>query len=132
MNRPPSHTVPVFFASLSLAGLLFCLIVGSNGGLFALGLAVAVVAGSLAIASWRQARALTTAEPATVQWWKFLAGGTIVIATVIGVTKVTGEVAESWWWPTMITVLFGLVTIAAGLVLGVAHLTGKRLRNSSN
>ena len=65
MNRPPNPTVPVVFAALSVTGVVFAIVGGSNLGMAAFGLAVAVVAGVLAVASWRTTRAVTAARPAS-------------------------------------------------------------------
>lgn len=130
MNRPPNPTVPVFFAALSAAGALLGIIGGSGPGMLAVGVSVAAVAGALAVASWRHARTITTARPSTAHWWRFLTGGGGLLFAVIVVTTATGEVDDSMWLPMMITVLLALVTLAAGLVLGIAHLTGNRPRNA--
>ena len=45
-------------------------------------------------------------------------------------TTATGEVDDSMWLPMMITILCALVTVAAGLVLGIARLTSTRTRNA--
>lgn len=130
MNRPPNPTVSVLFAALSVAGVLLGIIGGSSPGMLAVGMSVAAVAGALAVASWRHTRTITAARPATAHWWKFLTGGGGLLVAAIVVTTATGEVDDSMWLPMMITVLCALVTLAAGLVFGVAHLTGNRPRNA--
>ncbi len=130
MNRLPNSTTPLIFAALSVAGLLFGIVAGSNLGMLVIGLSVAAVAGALAVVAWRHTRAITTARPATAHWWKFLAGGAGVLGAIVVVTTATGEVDESLWWPMLLTVLSGLVTLAIGLVLGVAHLARSRPRNA--
>lgn len=130
MNRLPNPTTPLLFAALSVAGLLFGIVGGSNLAMLVIGLSVAAGAGALAVVAWRHTRAITTARPATAHWWKFLAGGTGVLAAFAVVTTATGEVDESLWWPMLLTVLSALVTLAIGLVLGIAHLTRNRPRNA--
>lgn len=126
MSRLPSPTTPLLFGAVSVAGLLFGLLAGSNLGMLGVGLSVAAVAGALAVVGWRYNRVISTARPATAHWWKFLAGGAGVLAVVVVVTTTTGEVDESLWWPMLITVLSALGAVAAGLVLGIARLTRSR------
>ena len=130
MTRPPNPAVPALFAAISVAGVLFGVIAGSNLGMLAAGVSVAAAAAALAVVAWRHTRAITAARPATAHWWKLLAAGAGVLAAVIVVTTATGEVDDSMWWPMMITILVALVTLAAGLVLGIAHLTSTRPRNT--
>lgn len=134
MDRPPNPLVPVLFATavlfatVSVAGVFLAIVGGSSLGVLAVGLFVAVVAGALAVVAWRHTRPITAARPTTAHWWKFLTGGAGVLAAVIVVTTATGEVPEAMWLPMMITGLWALMLLAAGLVLGVAHLTGNRPR----
>jgi hypothetical protein len=130
VDRSPNHTVPALFAAISVAGVLFGIITGSHLGMLAVGLSVAAAAGALAVAAWRHTRAITAARTTTAHWWKFLVGGAGVLGAVIVVTTTIGEVDESMWWPMMITILGALVTVAAGLILGIAHLTARRPRNA--
>jgi hypothetical protein len=130
MARLPNPTVPVLFAAISVAGVLFGVITGSNLGMLAVGLSVAAVAGAVAVVAWRHTRAITAARPATAHWWKFLVGGAGALGAVIVVTTTSGELDESMWWPMMIGILGALVTLGAGLILGIAHLMAKRPRNA--
>jgi len=122
MDRPPNPTVPVVFAAVSVSGLVLAMVGGSNLGMLVFGLAVAVVAGVLAVAAWGHTRAISAARPATERWWQVLLAGAIVLATTIIVVKVVGEVSDDLWVPMMLTLLAGVVTTAAGLILGIAHL----------
>ncbi len=132
MNRPPNPAVPVVFAALSVTGLLVAVLGGSNLGMAGFGLAVAVVAGALAVASWRTTRAVTAARPASAHWWQVLLGGVGALATTIVVVNITGEVTDGWWLPMMLTLLAGIMTTATGLILGVAHLTTHRSRSATS
>ena len=98
----------------------------------AFGLAVAVVAGILAVASWRTTRAVTAVRPASAHWWQVLLGGVGVLATTIVVVNIIGEVPDGWWVPMMLTLLAGIMTTAIGLILGIAHLTTHRPRNATS
>lgn len=132
MNRPPNPTVPVVFAALSVTGVVAAVLGGSNLGMAGFGLAVAVVAGVLTVASWRTTRAVTAVRPASAHWWQVLLGGVGVLATTIVVLNIIGEVPEGWWVPMMITLLVGIMTTATGLILGVAHLTTHRPHNATS
>jgi hypothetical protein len=128
MNRPPSSVVPLLFAALSAAGLLAGIAGGSNVAMLAAGAAVAMVFGVLAAKAWRQTRTVTTALPVTAQWWKLLATGAGALVAMILAEKATDL---SLWWPMFMIVLASLITIAAGVLLGVVHL-GIRLRHRAS
>ena len=81
-------------------------------------MAVAAVAGVLCFSSALQTRTVTATGSVTSQWWKLLAIG---IGGVFAMILAEGATDLSLWMPMIITVLFSLVLIAAGLVLGVAH-----------
>ena len=132
MNRPPNPTVPVLFAALSVTGVVAAVVGGSNLGVAAFGLAVAVVAGVLAVAAWRTTRAVSAVNPTSAHWWQVLLCGVVVLATTIVVLNLTGEVPDGWWVPMMLTLLAGIMTTATGLVLGVAHFTTHRPRNATS
>lgn len=128
MNRPPKSIVPVLFAALGVAGVVFALVVGSSVGLSAVGLAVAVVAGVLATASWRGTRTAAATRPVRTQWWKIVLVGVGTLTATIVVVNVVGEVSEGWWAPMMLAFLVGILTTATGLVLGIGQLTARRAR----
>lgn len=125
MDQPPNPTVPVVFAALSVSGLILAMVGGSSLGMLMVGLAVAVVAGALAVAAWRHTRAISAAQPATEHWWQVVLAGVMVLATTIVVVNVVGEVSDDLWLPMMLTLLAGVVTTAAGLILGIVHLIEK-------
>lgn len=61
----------------------------------------------------------------TANWWKFLVAGAGVLGAVIVAATIIGEVG-TLWLPMMIIMVGSLVTIAAGLILGIAHLAARR------
>jgi hypothetical protein len=132
MKRPSSTATPLAFAALCVGGVLLAIVGGSSLGVIALGLSVAVASGALSVAAWRHTRTITTALPVTAHWWKFLAGGAGVLAAVIVTTTVTGEITNGLWWPTMITIALAVTALGAGLVLGIAQLTGHRTHNATS
>jgi hypothetical protein len=128
MNRPPNSLVPVIFAALALASILVAVIAGTNPGIALGALAVAAAATVLAVASARQTRRITAAASTTAQWWKPLAlGASALLAMVVA----EGATDLSLWMPMIITVLFSLLMIAAGLVLGIAHLFSTHSRHAA-
>ena len=126
VNRPPNPVIPTVFAAVSIAGLLMTGLGGTNLGMFGVGLAIAVVSGVLAVASWRRTRAITAARPASAHWWKLVAGGGGVFVATIVAVNVSGEVPEGWWVPMMLTFLAAITTTATGIILGIARLTAHR------
>lgn len=129
MNRPPQSSVPMLFALVSVAGALVALIGGSALGMVVVGLVVAVVAGALAVLAWRRARPVAVPST-TASWWKFLAGGAIALAGFAVGTTITGELPGPAWAVAMIILLSALVSLVAGVVLGLAHLSGHRNRHA--
>lgn len=124
MHRPPTSFVPLAIGTVSVAGLLFALVGGSSPGMVGLGLAVAAIAGAVAVTAWRQNRTVAAAPPTGEHWWRFLATGVAVLVALTVVTTITGEL-DSWsWMLAMVVLLSGLISIAAGFVLGVVHLAG--------
>lgn len=133
MKRPSDTATPLAFAALSLAGVFLALVGGSSPSMLALGLSVGVASGALSLLSWRHTRSITSARPrVTAHWWKFLTGGVGVLAVIIVGTTLGGEVTGGLWWPLMIAIAFALTTLAAGLVLGLAHLSGHRPHHVSS
>jgi len=131
MKRPPITATPLSFAALSVAGLLLAVVGGSSRGSLTLGLSISAASGALAVLAWRFTRTLTTAVPVTAHWWKLLTVGAGLLAAIAVGTSITGEVSSGLWWPMMITIALALTTIATGLVLGVAHLTGTGRKNAT-
>lgn len=73
-----------------------------------------------------------TALAHTANWWKLLVVGAAVLSVVIVTVNVVGEVDDSLWLPMVILMLGSLVILAAGLVLGIAHLAARRPPNPSS
>jgi hypothetical protein len=126
MNRPPSPLVPLLFAIVSVAGACVALVGGTGPATLAVGLAVAVGGAALSAVSWRRTRPLTADALSAAHWWKFIAGGVLVLGAVIAVTTATGEVDDSVWLPLMLTVVAALVSVVVGLVMALVHLSGAR------
>ncbi len=132
MDRPPNPVVPLVFAAITVTGIVFGIVVGPNVGIAAFGLVVAAVAGVLTVASWRHTRALTSDRPATARWWQVLLGGAAMLTPTIIVLNVVGELPDAWWGPMMLTLLAGILTTAAGIILGIAHLASNRPRSATS
>ena len=129
MARTPTSLVPVIFGAVALSAVVVAIVVGHPGVLLGC-LAVAVVAGALALAAAHRARPLTEPRSTTHNWWKLLAGGGAVLAALIAITTATGELPEGAWLVAMITGLAGLVLVGAGIVLGIAHLASRANRGT--
>jgi hypothetical protein len=130
MKRPPLRTMPLLFATVSVTGLVFAILAGSNLAMFAVGLTMAVVAGALAAVAWFHTRVLTTPRPVSAHWWKFLAYGAGALAAMIVATAASYEFDDSLWWPMVLVILSAVVTLAVGFALGIVHLIGLRWRRA--
>jgi hypothetical protein len=130
VTRAATTLVPVIFGAVALSAVVVGVTVGHPGILLAC-LAVAVIAGWLALVSAHRARPLSEPRPTTRNWWKLLAGGGAVLAVLIATTTATGELPEGVWFVAMVTGLTGLVLIGAGIVLGIAHLASRANRSTA-
>jgi len=54
-----------------------------------------------------------------------------LLAALIAVTTATGELPEGGWLLAMVTGLTAIVLVAAGIVLGIAHLTTRSQRRAA-
>jgi hypothetical protein len=102
-------------------------------GFVAVGATVAVVGGPLGIAAavvllatatliWRRNRPVETTRDG--RWWKLLAAGVLLLAGLVVVTTITGELPSGGWYVAMATLLTSFGLIGSGIVLGIA--TGVR------
>ncbi|MCU1455848.1 MAG: hypothetical protein JWN46_3994 [Acidimicrobiales bacterium] len=123
LNRPPNSAVPVLFAAISATALISAALIGSDPAAIGISLPIAAAAAAIAPIAWRTTRPITAARPASAYWWKFLGAGACALATFIVITAATGAVPAPLWWPMMIVLLTALLTLATGLVLGVAQLS---------
>jgi hypothetical protein len=116
-TRTPALVLVVSFA---LASTVFALVEGL------LGVAVAALGAALAMLIWRHERPAPSQRAVAQRWWKLLAGGAALLATVIGVTIATGELSEPAWAIAALTFLVSVSLLGAGLILGLVRLTDRR------
>ena len=127
MNRTPTGIVPILFGTLAISAVIVAAVVGHPFVLVAC-LAVAVTAGALGLLAAHRDRSLTQPRAATAHWWKLLAFGAGLLAALIAITTATGELPDGGWLIAMVTGLTAIVLLAAGIVLGIAHLAGRPQR----
>jgi hypothetical protein len=125
MNRAPSALVPLVYTVFAIGGVVLAIVGGSDPASLVIGLGVAIGTGTLGILAWRRATPIR-ATTRTGAWWKFLAAGPCLIALVI----VASGAGVNAWFLGVITVLVALVSMATGLVLGLAHLWNRRVRSN--
>ena len=89
-----------------------------------LGLGAALVLFALAVLTWRRNRPVVDASDG--RWWKLLVAGVTLLATIVVVTTVTGELPENGWLIAMASGLTSFGLIAAGIVLGIAGRFGTK------
>jgi hypothetical protein len=127
MDRRPTNVLPLLFGAVALSAVIVGVIVGHPIVLLACS-AVAIGAGGLGLLAAHRARPLTQPRPATAHWWKLLAGGAGLLVALIALTTATGELPEGGWLIAMVTGLTAIVLLAAGIVLGIAHVAGRTQR----
>jgi hypothetical protein len=119
-NRAPAL---VMLMSVALASAVFVLVEG------ALGLAVAGLGTALGMLIWRRERPAIAERGAAARWWKLLLSGAVVLATVIAITTVTGELSEPAWLVAAAALLVSVVLLGAGTVLGLVRLADRHHSN---
>jgi hypothetical protein len=62
----------------------------------------------------------------SANWWRFTLAGGLVLGTLIVTLNITGEVDDSLWLAMIIVMIGSVVTLAAGLLLGLDHLRTRR------
>jgi hypothetical protein len=131
MDRTPTAAGPILFGTLALSAVMVAAVIGHPFILLAC-LAVAVAAGALGFLAAHRARPLTQPHSATAHWWKLLAGGATLLAALIAITTATGELPDGGWLIAMVSGLTAIVLLAAGTVLGLAHLAGRTQRRHAS
>jgi uncharacterized membrane protein YhaH (DUF805 family) len=125
MSRGPS--APVVYGAAAVASLLLAALAGTTVGISVIGLAGLLLFGSLALVAWKRAHALGTSGRAHAQWWKYAAGGAVLLAvTVVCANLADDELAEGSWALFMGALLTSVILLAVGLVLGVTHVVAHR------
>jgi hypothetical protein len=123
MDRAPSTLVPLVYTVVAIGGVVLAIVGGSDPASLAIGLGVAIGSATLGIVAWR--RAAPTRATRTGAWWKFVVAGPCLIALVI----VASGAGVNAWYLGLVTMLIALVSMATGLVLGLAHLC-RRVRSN--
>lgn len=109
MHSSATTPLVVTFAALAAAFAVF-------GGPIGLALAVGLL--GLAALIWRRSRPVVTTPDS--RWWKLLLGGVGLLAALIVVTTITGELPNGGWYVAMATMFTSFGLIGAGVVLGIA------------
>jgi len=126
MRRTPPSIVPLGYLALSLAGIGLMIVGGSSLPAVVIGFAVAVLSAVLAVIAWRRSAPANEPAAVTASWWKFVVAGPVLFGLVI----LGAGIGINAWFLLILTVLTGVVSIATGLVLGVLHLVGSRVRRN--
>ena len=109
MTRSTTTPLVVILAAIAVALAVFGGPIGVAGG-------VALVA--LAAIVWRRGRPVVAVRDS--RWWKLLLSGAGLLATLVVVTTITGELPSGGWYVAMATMFVSFGLIAAGVVLGIA------------
>jgi len=109
MQRSTTTPLVITFVAVATAFLVF-------GGPFGLIAAVALLA--LAAVLWRRNRPVIAAHDS--RWWRLLLAGVTLLAALVVVTTITGELPDGGWFIAMITMFTSFALIGAGVVLGIA------------
>jgi uncharacterized protein YwlG (UPF0340 family) len=121
MHRSPSPLIPLIYSAVSGAGVVLALAGGTNVSFLVVGLAVAAIAGMLAVIAWRRA-APVGGSVQTTHWWKLVVAGPVIIGGVI----VAAGLGVDAWFVGMFFVFLALILTGVGLLLGLARLTARR------
>jgi len=128
MNRPSSSAITGTCLALAIGATLAALVTGTSfyGLILAL---LALVALSLAVA-FRRATKSALALETSGSWKKFLATGSVLLLVIVILLNLPAnqnqELSEVAWTAMMVSLLFSLTLIGAGLVLGAGRLITHR------
>lgn len=128
MNRPSSSAVTGGCLALAVGATLAALVTGTSfyGLILVL---LAIVALALAMASRRATRSALSLERST-SWKKFLATGSVLLLAIVVLLNLPAnkdrELSEVAWSAMMVSLLFSLTLIGAGVVLGAGRLLDHR------
>ncbi len=127
MQRSSSAFLPVLFGSIAIAGLASSVVAGTSFGIALGGTIIALVTGALGLLSYRRNRPLAPSDSAN--GWKLAAAGGGILAALIVVVNLTGEVPGGFWWPMVIIGLSASVMIVLGL-FSIVQLASHRARRA--
>jgi hypothetical protein len=120
-------SAPVVYGAATVASLTLAGLAGSAVGISVFGLAGVLLFGSLAVVSWRRARALGDGGHAAAHWWKYLALGTAgLTASVVAANLGDDTLGDNGWMVFMGALLTSVALLGVGLVLGITHAVGSR------
>jgi tellurite resistance protein TehA-like permease len=121
MKRNPSPLIPLIYTAVAGAGVLLALAGGTSIALLVVGLAVALLAGTVAMIAWRRVGPVGGSVQ-TQHWWKLVLAGPVLIGGVI----VAAQAGVEAWFAGLLTVFLGLILTGTGLLLGLTRLTTRR------
>ncbi len=124
MNRPSNHLVPLLYTALAAGGLLFAIVGGSNITIVAIGMCIAIVAGTIAVITWRRSGPIGGSKISTDGWWKLMLAGPCIIVAVI----VAAGLGVEAWEIGILAVLVAFVITGTGVLLGIAHIAKRHSR----
>lgn len=121
MNEPSTHLVPLLYTACALGGVLLAIVGGSSTGVVALGVIIAVVAGTTAAIAWRRTGP-AGGRISTRGWWKLVVAGPCIIAGVVAAAGIGIDA----WMVGMFAVLVAFVVTGLGVILGIVRLVQQR------
>lgn len=124
MKRNRAAALTAVYVVVAVGGV--ALAVGTDMLPLQLSMAIALVAGVLAVATLHR-NAPYRERSLTGRWWQLLLAGVVLIVGEI----VAAELGVDIWWLAGLTILLAFGLIATGLLLGVAHLFSRLFRRRS-
>jgi len=130
MHRSSSKVVAVATAALSAAACALTIVLGGPAPSWPF-LLIALVAGTVAVLSWRAGRPISVGSAAARTWWKFhVAGGVLAVVTFSAMAIPWPDSMDIGfaYFLALFGILASLTLAAVGLVLGLAALMHYRRR----
>lgn len=125
MHRPPTAALVIICSVMTAASLAIALVIGtgSPGATVAL-LTVAALCGSVGAWAWRAEQPVHNSGSFSAGWWKFLAGGVLLIASTFAGMAIPWPAAidlgDNTYWLVVYSMMSGFILIGAGVLLGLA------------
>ncbi len=128
MNRPSSSAVTGICLALAVGATLAALVTGTS--FYSLILVLLAIAALVLAATFRRATKSALALETSGSWKKFLATGSILLLVIVILLNLPSnknqELSEAAWTAMMVSLLFSLTLIGAGLVMGAGRLIDHR------
>jgi len=129
MSRPSTHLLPILSGVVAGAAALLAVAVGT-GPAMPVFLVLALLGAAITVWSWQAYQPVRADNAAGGSWWKVLLAGPALGALTFAAIAVPWpnaiDLGENAYWLIVIAFMTSMTLAAAGLLLGIAAVVGRR------